>query len=116
LRPGASVGEANVPLLATTWWFFVSLFVHLTASPLLIATLAGLNPDALIFTVFVAVAAGLDAPATASASTVSAVNTSVRMLYPLGLRRLVLLPDAPGAKKFRLLTGPLQGRARAVRA
>jgi hypothetical protein len=71
-------------LLATTWWFLVSLFVHLTASPVLIVTLVGLKPDAVILTVFVAVAAGLDAPATASASTVTAVNTSVRMLYPLG--------------------------------
>ena len=77
--PAAIVGEANAPLLATTWWLLVSLFVHLTASPVLIVTLAGVNADAVILTALVAVEAGWDAPVIASASKATADRMTMRM-------------------------------------
>src|SRR5581483_10525138 len=63
----AIVGDANAPLFATTWCAFVSVFENLTASPVLIVTLAGEKAVAVILTVFVAVTAGCEAPATTSA-------------------------------------------------
>src|SRR5690348_10727823 len=67
VRLAAIVGEANAPLLATTWCAFVSVFDHLTESPVLTVTLAGEKAVAVILTVFVDVTAGFEAPATTSA-------------------------------------------------
>ena len=81
--PGLMIGEAKAPLFATTWWSFVSELVHLTALPVAIVTLAGEKPVAVILTLLVTVAAGREAPASASASTVTAAKTKLRMLNPL---------------------------------
>ena len=53
------IGEAKAPVLETTWCVFVSLFVHLTVSPVAILTVAGENAVEVILTVLVtAVVAG----------------------------------------------------------
>ena len=39
--PGAMIADTKAPLFETTWWFLVSLFVHLTESPVAIVTVAG---------------------------------------------------------------------------
>src|SRR5689334_12480530 len=79
VRPAAIVGEAKAPLLATTWCAFVSLFVHLIASPVLIVMLAGLKAVAVMLTALVAVAAGRAAPATTSVRALTAMSTRLRI-------------------------------------
>src|SRR4051812_11353927 len=78
----AIVGEANAPLLATTWCALVSVFDHLIASPVLIVTLFGEKAVAVILTVFVTVAAGREAPASTSARAPTAMSTKLRICIP----------------------------------
>src|SRR5947207_1768583 len=74
------IGEAKAPLLETTWCVFVSVFVHLTASPVAIVTDAGVNAVAVILTVLVtAVVAGCEAPASTSAAVATMVRTKLRI-------------------------------------
>src|SRR6476661_554440 len=87
--PVVIVGETKLPLLATTWWLFVSLFVHLIASVVAIVRLVGVKAVAVIETVLVTNDAGCDAPVMASASVATAASTAMRIRNPLGLRRLL---------------------------
>jgi hypothetical protein len=54
VRFGARIGEANDPLLATTWRLTVSWFLQMTVSPPLTVTVRGTNPVGRMFTVLVA--------------------------------------------------------------
>jgi hypothetical protein len=78
------IAEANEPLLDTTWWFFVSLLVHLTALPAAMYALVGEKPVAVIFTALVVMAvADCVAPGTSSASAAAVQRMSLRMSNPL---------------------------------
>src|ERR671930_1353836 len=76
------MGEANEPLSATTWWFVVSEFVHLTVSPKLIRTELGENPD---FAILTSIAAAWAGAATARAVKAAARATSLRIWNPLSV-------------------------------
>src|SRR6185437_10286135 len=54
MRFGPICPDANAPLFATTWWFTVSTFFHVTVSPPAIVTVFGAKPVDLMFTVLFA--------------------------------------------------------------
>src|SRR5881409_1722527 len=56
--PGASTSDVNGHVAHTTWWFAVSLFVHVTESPTWTLTAAGTKPSLLMSTVTVFAGAG----------------------------------------------------------
>ena len=105
------IGEANAPLLATTWWSFVSRFVHLTASVVPMVTFTGEKPVALMLTPFVATEAEFEAPATASASAVTIAKTKLRMCST-PLAALSLSETQGGAKSFGGLHDPYRALER----
>jgi hypothetical protein len=88
--PAPKIGDAYEPLLATTWWLIVSLFVHVTESPWLMFTVFGVNPARLIETVTVADDAGA---ASTRASVVAASNITLPICRtPLIKRVMGLFP------------------------
>ena len=74
MRFGAICPDANAPLFATTWWFTVSTFFHVTVSPPAIVTVFGAKPVDLMLTVLFAArpAKAKPAPARAHAAVASA--------------------------------------------
>ena len=54
VRPGPRMGEANVPVVETTWWLRVSSFRQRMVSPATMFTVAGENDERLMETTFVA--------------------------------------------------------------
>src|SRR5919198_4927983 len=105
------IAEAKAPLFATTWWFFVSRFVHFTASVVAMVTVAGEKPVDVILTLLVTSEAGCEAPVTASASAATIAKTKVRMSEPPNWRRLQLSETPARCEKLCLLTRLLQGAA-----
>src|SRR3954452_20083844 len=76
------IADAKAPLFETTWWVLVSLFVHLTVSPVAIVTEAGEKPVERILTPLVTVAVDWDAPGTTSAATAAREITKLRITEP----------------------------------
>jgi hypothetical protein len=73
MRLGAICPEANAPLFATTWWFTVSTFFHVTVSPPLMVTVFGAKAVDLMLTVLFAARPAKAKPAPASAHAAVAI-------------------------------------------
>ena len=86
--PGRRTGDANVPVVETTWWLRVSSFRHRIVSPAVMLTVAGENDARLIETFFVVAAEAAGATASVAISDTS-MRSDLRM--PCSCPR----PEAP---------------------
>jgi hypothetical protein len=81
--PAASTGDVNGQVLQTTWWFAVSLFVHVTASPACKETELGTNPALLMSTATVfAGRAGAGAATSKAAAPARNISFFIRISSP----------------------------------